>query len=94
MADTSSGPSAQIPAQLETTAGIVDVKDPRVQTAAELGCFAEQLLDRGASRQGVSRLRLQRNQHVPGWCVLPLRRHVQEPHELLEPERIAFFEAL
>ena len=31
---------------------------------------------------GVSRLRLQREQHVPGWCVLLLRRHVREPHEL------------
>ncbi len=40
----------------------------------------------------VSRLRLQREQHVPGWCVLLLRRHVREPHELSEPERIAFFE--
>jgi len=33
-----------MPAQLEITAGIVDVKAPRVQTAAELGRFAEQLL--------------------------------------------------
>jgi diadenosine tetraphosphate (Ap4A) HIT family hydrolase len=40
----------------------------------------------------VSRLRLQREQHVPGWCVLLLRRHVREPHELPEAERIAFFE--
>src|SRR6059058_682186 len=40
----------------------------------------------------VSRLRLQREQHVPGWCVLLLRRHVREPHELPETERIAFFE--
>ena len=35
---------AEIPAQLEIAAGIVDVKDPRVQTAAELGRFVEQLL--------------------------------------------------
>src|SRR6266542_1499828 len=41
---------------------------------------------------GVSRLRLQREQHVPGWCVLLLRRHVREPHELPAEERIAFFE--
>jgi diadenosine tetraphosphate (Ap4A) HIT family hydrolase len=40
----------------------------------------------------VSRLRLQREQHVPGWCVLLLRRHVREPHELPEAERSAFFE--
>jgi methionine synthase II (cobalamin-independent) len=35
---------AEIPAQLEIAAGIVDVKDPRVQTVVELGRFAEQLL--------------------------------------------------
>jgi HIT domain-containing protein len=40
----------------------------------------------------VSRLRLQREQHVSGWCVLLLRRHVREPHELPPEERIAFFE--
>jgi diadenosine tetraphosphate (Ap4A) HIT family hydrolase len=40
----------------------------------------------------VSRLRLQREQHVPGWCVLLSRRHVREPHELSAEERIAFFE--
>ena len=39
-----------------------------------------------------SRLRLQREQHVPGWCVLLLRRHVREPHELPPEDRIAFFE--
>jgi diadenosine tetraphosphate (Ap4A) HIT family hydrolase len=40
----------------------------------------------------VSCLRLQREQHVPGWCVLLLRRHVQEPHGLSELERSAFFD--
>jgi 5-methyltetrahydropteroyltriglutamate--homocysteine methyltransferase len=35
---------AEIPSQIEIAAGIVDVKDPRVQTAAELGGLAEQLL--------------------------------------------------
>ena len=35
---------AEIPTQLEIAAGVVDVKDPRVQAAAELGRFAEQLL--------------------------------------------------
>jgi diadenosine tetraphosphate (Ap4A) HIT family hydrolase len=40
----------------------------------------------------VSRLRLQREQHVPGWCVLLFRGHVREPHELPQMERIAFFE--
>ncbi len=35
---------AEIPAQVEIAAGIVDVKDPRVNTAAEPGRFAEQLL--------------------------------------------------
>jgi diadenosine tetraphosphate (Ap4A) HIT family hydrolase len=40
----------------------------------------------------VSRLRLQHEQHVPGWCVLLLRRHVREPHELPVAERVAFFE--
>src|SRR5205823_13980603 len=34
----------EIPAQMEITADIVDVKNPRVQAAAELGRFAEQLL--------------------------------------------------
>lgn len=40
----------------------------------------------------VSRLRLQREQNVPGWCVLLYRRHVREPHELPDTERSAFFE--
>jgi methionine synthase II (cobalamin-independent) len=35
---------AETPAQLEIAAGIVDVKDPRVQMAAELCRYAEQLL--------------------------------------------------
>jgi diadenosine tetraphosphate (Ap4A) HIT family hydrolase len=39
-----------------------------------------------------TRLRLQREQHVPGWCDLLLRRHVREPHELRSEERIALCE--
>ena len=35
---------AETPARLEIAAGIVDVKDPRVQTVAELCHLAEQLL--------------------------------------------------
>jgi diadenosine tetraphosphate (Ap4A) HIT family hydrolase len=36
-------------------------------------------------------LRLSREQHVPGWCVLTCRRHVREPHELAPEERGDFF---
>lgn len=36
---------AEIPSQLEIAGGIVDVKDPRVQTTAELRRLAEQLLN-------------------------------------------------
>ncbi len=39
-----------------------------------------------------SRLRLSREQHVPGWCVLLCHRHVREPHELDAPQRHAFFD--
>ena len=35
----------------------------------------------------ISQLRLSREQHVPGWCVLACRRHVREPHELAPEER-------
>ena len=42
----------------------------------------------------VTRSRLQREQHVPGWCVLLLRRHVREPHELPPDERFAFFDEM
>jgi diadenosine tetraphosphate (Ap4A) HIT family hydrolase len=38
-----------------------------------------------------SQLRLSREQHVPGWCVLTCRRHVREPHELAPEERGDFF---
>ena len=40
----------------------------------------------------VNRLRLQREQHVQGWCVLLFRRQLREPHDLPVTERIAFFE--
>src|SRR5258707_595743 len=39
----------------------------------------------------ISQLRLSREQHVPGWCVLTCRRHVREPHELAPEERGDFF---
>jgi diadenosine tetraphosphate (Ap4A) HIT family hydrolase len=39
----------------------------------------------------ISQLRLSREQHVPGWCVLTCRRHVREPHELAPEERVDFF---
>src|SRR4030095_13807739 len=39
----------------------------------------------------LSYLRLVRNQHVPGYCVLICKRHVREPHELSPTDRAAFF---
>ena len=43
---------------------------------------------------GVGHLRLARNQHLPGYCVLIARQHVREPHELTAPDRAAFFEEM
>ncbi len=40
----------------------------------------------------VSRLRLARNQFIPGYCVLLARRHVREPYELDREDRARFFE--
>jgi len=42
----------------------------------------------------VSRLRLPRNQWIPGYCVFIAKTHVREPHELPREERTAFFEDL
>jgi diadenosine tetraphosphate (Ap4A) HIT family hydrolase len=42
----------------------------------------------------ISQLRLSREQHMPGWCVLICRRHVREPHELAPAERGDFFSDL
>lgn len=42
----------------------------------------------------VSRLRLVRNQYVPGYCVLIARRHVCELHDFNERERQLFVEDL
>lgn len=39
----------------------------------------------------MGRLRLARDQHLPGYCVLVCRRHVREPHELAPHESSAFF---
>ncbi|HEY3061694.1 MAG TPA: HIT family protein [Chloroflexota bacterium] len=39
----------------------------------------------------MGRLRLAKEQHMPGWCVLVCRRHVREPHELSPDEAQAFF---
>ena len=60
---------------------------PRLQLVASTPARAIFVAD-----LSVSRLRLQREQHVPGWCVLLLRRHVREPHELPPEERSAFFD--
>jgi diadenosine tetraphosphate (Ap4A) HIT family hydrolase len=40
----------------------------------------------------MSKLRLVRNQYVPGYCVLICNRHVHEPYELSREEGIQFFE--
>lgn len=40
----------------------------------------------------LSRLRLARNQFIPGYCVLLCHRHVREPYELSPDERSLFFE--
>ena len=39
-----------------------------------------------------SRLQLQRNQYVQGYCVLVAKKSVREPHEMYPPERALFFE--
>jgi diadenosine tetraphosphate (Ap4A) HIT family hydrolase len=41
-----------------------------------------------------SRLRLQANQYVTGYCLLVAKRHVREPYELSAADRQAFFEDL
>jgi diadenosine tetraphosphate (Ap4A) HIT family hydrolase len=40
----------------------------------------------------LSRLRLARNQFVPGYCVLICAKHVQEPYHLTFEERSLFFD--
>jgi ABC-type multidrug transport system fused ATPase/permease subunit/CRP-like cAMP-binding protein len=40
----------------------------------------------------LSQLRLARNQHLTGLCILVCRRHVREPYELEPAERLAYFE--
>jgi diadenosine tetraphosphate (Ap4A) HIT family hydrolase/ADP-ribose pyrophosphatase YjhB (NUDIX family) len=42
----------------------------------------------------LSRLRLARNQYVPGYCLLICRRHVREPYELPDEEYALFFDDL
>lgn len=39
----------------------------------------------------ISRLRLNTNQYVAGYCVLICHKHVREPYELLPEERLQFF---
>ena len=41
-----------------------------------------------------SRLFLQKNQYVQGYCVLMCHRHVVEPHELASDERTMYFDDL
>jgi diadenosine tetraphosphate (Ap4A) HIT family hydrolase len=41
---------------------------------------------------GISRLRLQKNQFVSGYCVLMCHQHVREPYDLSKPERERFFD--
>lgn len=40
----------------------------------------------------LSRLRLVKNQYVPGYCVLICSKHVREPYHLSADERTLFFE--
>ena len=40
----------------------------------------------------ISRLRLEKNQYVKGYCVLICHKHVPEPYELSREERGKFFE--
>jgi diadenosine tetraphosphate (Ap4A) HIT family hydrolase len=40
----------------------------------------------------LSCLRLQKNQFVPGYCVLLCRRHVREPYDLDDQDRSLFFD--
>jgi diadenosine tetraphosphate (Ap4A) HIT family hydrolase len=40
----------------------------------------------------VSRLRLVKNQYVPGYCILICRKHVREPYHLSTDEQMLFFE--
>jgi diadenosine tetraphosphate (Ap4A) HIT family hydrolase len=40
----------------------------------------------------LSRLRLVRNQYVPGYCILICCKHVREPYHLSADEKTAFFE--
>lgn len=56
------------------------------QAANEHGCTIADLT--------VSRLRLAKNQWVPGYCVLISAIHVREPYELGPNERAAFFDDL
>src|SRR5262245_31640743 len=52
--------------------------------ASEFGCTIAELR--------LSRLRLVKNQYVPGYCILICRRHVREPYHLSAEERALFFE--
>jgi len=65
------------------------------------GCRACEEVQSAAAENGqdffvtdldVSRLRLARNQFIPGYCVLLAHRHVREPYELGPGERSRFFE--
>lgn len=40
---------------------------------------------------GLSRLRLEMNQYVPGYCVLICTKHVREPYHLPSAERFLFW---
>lgn len=42
----------------------------------------------------VSRLQLQMNQYVPGYCLVIARQHVREPYELSQADQGAFFQDL
>jgi diadenosine tetraphosphate (Ap4A) HIT family hydrolase len=42
----------------------------------------------------ISRLRLAKNQFIPGYCVLICTRHVREPYQLPRDEQTRFFEDL
>ncbi|HZT97157.1 MAG TPA: HIT family protein [Chloroflexota bacterium] len=54
------------------------------ESSSEEGLFVADL--------SLSRLRLQKNQFVPGYSVLLCRRHVREPYDLGDSDRSLFFD--
>jgi diadenosine tetraphosphate (Ap4A) HIT family hydrolase len=77
---------------------------PRAQWDALVrgeGCPACREIRSGATEEGyvvarlpLSQLRLQRNQFIPGYCVLVCTKHGPEPYHLASDEQTAFFQDL